>query len=95
MVHFGKSYYSMILSGGTTRHSMSISVGDGASHHSLAANRHLQWKNQKVFIDRIYQVSIPLIITYCMHTLLYFTADHCKLSLHAVLAALPSMIYFV
>ncbi|VDK70156.1 unnamed protein product [Litomosoides sigmodontis] len=47
----------MMFPGGTTRHSMSISVGDGASHHSLVANRHLQWKNQKIFIDRIYQIS--------------------------------------
>ncbi|KAL3985331.1 RasGEF domain family protein [Acanthocheilonema viteae] len=50
-------YYCMVLPGGTSRHSMSTSVGDGTSHHSLAANRHLQWKNQKVFIDRVYQIS--------------------------------------
>ncbi|OZC09742.1 hypothetical protein X798_03145 [Onchocerca flexuosa] len=36
---------------------MSISVGDDSSNRSLIANRHSQWKNQKVFIDRIYQIS--------------------------------------
>lgn len=61
----------MVLPGGTARHSMSISVGDGTSHHSLAANRHLQWRNQKVFIDRIYQVRIPLIIIYCVSRYAY------------------------
>ncbi|VDP11585.1 unnamed protein product [Onchocerca flexuosa] len=38
-------------------HSMSISVGDDSSNRSLIANRHSQWKNQKVFIDRIYQMT--------------------------------------
>ncbi|CAG9536315.1 unnamed protein product [Cercopithifilaria johnstoni] len=50
-------YYYTIFLGGTAHHSMSVSVGDGTSHHSLTTNRHLQWKNQKVFIDRIYQIS--------------------------------------
>uniref|UniRef100_A0A1I8EUC8 RasGEF domain-containing protein n=1 Tax=Wuchereria bancrofti TaxID=6293 RepID=A0A1I8EUC8_WUCBA len=44
-------------SGGATRHSMSISVGDATFNRSLAANRQSQWKSQKVFIDRIYQIS--------------------------------------
>lgn len=52
------------FSGGAARHSMSVSVGDATANRSLAANRHLQWKSQKVFIDRIYQVSTSPIITY-------------------------------
>uniref|UniRef100_A0A1I7VDK9 Son of sevenless-like protein 1 n=1 Tax=Loa loa TaxID=7209 RepID=A0A1I7VDK9_LOALO len=56
MMHCRKRY-SLVLSGGAAYHSMSISAGDGTPNRSLTANRHLQWKSQKVFIDRIYQIS--------------------------------------
>ncbi|MCP9264846.1 Son of sevenless-like protein 1 [Dirofilaria immitis] len=41
---------------GAARHSMDINVSDGSFNRSLSANRHSQWKNQKIFIDRIYQI---------------------------------------
>lgn len=60
---------------------MSISVGDDSSNRSLIANRHSQWKNQKIFIDRIYQVSIT------NHHLFHISLSHQPyMSLHHYVA---------